>query len=151
MRKLCAAVLCLALLLAMAACGSPGAATPDPGAPQNGFDSVDVDLTALSATMVYAEVYNMVSHPEDYIGKTVKMDGAFAYYHDEATGGDYFACIVQDATACCAEGIEFVLAGEHVYPADYPAPDEEICVVGEFDTYLEDGNSYCTLRNAHLL
>ena len=123
----------------------------DPGAPQSASETVDVDLTVLSATMVYSEVYNMVTHPEDYIGKTVKMDGAFAYYHDETTGGDYFACIIQDATACCAQGIEFVLAGEHVYPEDYPAPDEEICVVGEFDTYLEGDYSYCTLRNARLL
>ena len=123
----------------------------DPGAPQNGSDTVDVDLTVLSPTMVYSEVFHMVSAPEDYIGKTVKMDGAFAYYHDDATGNDYFACIVQDATACCAQGIEFVLAGEHAYPEDYPALDEEICVVGEFDTYLEGGYSYCTLRNARLL
>ena len=131
-------------------------ATPVPAsatapAPAEAAEAVDVDLTVLSSTMVYSEVFSMVNHPEDYIGKTVKMDGTFAYYHDDATGGDYFACIVQDATACCAQGIEFVLAGEYVYPEDYPAPDEAICVVGEFDTYLEGGYSYCTLRNARLL
>ena len=179
-------LLCLVLLLALAGCGSAGAAggkaagqsaavrdvldagmaaaddTPAPAAtpapspaptpaPPEEAEAVDVDLTVLSSTMVYAEVYNMVYHPENYIGKTVKMDGAFACYHDDATGADYFACIVQDATACCAEGIEFVLAGAHAYPEDYPALDEEICVVGEFDTYLEGENCYCTLRNARLL
>lgn len=114
-------------------------------------DDVDVDLTALSSTMVYSEVYNMMVSPEQYIGKTVKMDGLFAYYHDEATGNYYFACIIQDATACCAQGIEFVPTEDYVYPDDYPEVDEEICVVGSFDTYQEGNFTYCTLRNATLL
>ncbi|MBR0082164.1 MAG: hypothetical protein IJP98_05445 [Clostridia bacterium] len=113
--------------------------------------NVDVDLTALSSTMVYSEVYNMVCSPEDYLGKIVKMDGAFAYYHDEATDNYYFACIIQDATACCAQGIEFVLTDDYSYPADYPEAGDEICVVGTFDTYMEGEYTYCTLRNAKLL
>ncbi len=114
-------------------------------------DDVDVDLTALSSTMVYSEVYNMMVSPEQYIGKTVKMDGLFAYYHDESTGNYYFACIIQDATACCAQGIEFVLTEDYVYPDDYPEVDEEICVVGVFDTYQDGDYTYCTLRKAKLV
>ncbi len=113
--------------------------------------SVDVDLTALSSTMVYSEVYNMVTAPENYIGKTVKMDGLFAHYHDAATNNDYFACIIQDATACCAQGIEFVLTDDYTYPDDYPEIDDFIRVVGVFDTYREGDYTYCTLRNAKLL
>lgn len=132
--------------------------TPEPSTkpdttliPADSADGVDVDLTALSSTMVYSEVYNMMVSPEQYIGKTVKMDGLFAYYHDEATGNYYFACIIQDATACCAQGIEFVLTEDYVYPDDYPEVDEEICVVGVFDTYQEGDYTYCTLRKAKLV
>ena len=113
-------------------------------------EEVDVDLTILSSTMVYSEVYNMISYPEEYLGKTVRMKGPFAYFHDEATDNYYFACIIQDATACCAQGIEFVLTEDYVYPDDYPEVDEEICVVGVFDTYMEGEYRYCTLRNARL-
>ncbi len=119
--------------------------------PADSAEGIDVDLTVLSSTMVYSEVYNMMVSPEQYIGKTVKMDGLFAYYHDEAAGNYYFACIIQDATACCAQGIEFVLTDEYTYPDDYPAANAEICVVGVFDTYEENGNTYCTLREARLL
>ncbi len=119
--------------------------------PADSADGVDVDLTVLSSTMVYSEVYNMMASPEQYIGKTVKMDGLFAYYHDESTGNYYFACIIQDATACCAQGIEFVLTEDYVYPDDYPEVDEEICVVGVFDTYQEGDYTYCTLRKAKLV
>ncbi len=38
---------------------------------------IDVDLTTLSGTMVYSEVFNMIANPEDYVGKTIKMQGQF--------------------------------------------------------------------------
>ena len=112
-------------------------------------DGIDVDLTVLSSTMVYSEVYNMMTKPDDYIGKMVKMAGPLASYHDEASGKWYYACIIQDATACCSQGIEFELAGKTA-PDGYPADGSDICVIGVFDTYKEGENTYCTLRNAEL-
>ena len=111
-------------------------------------EGIDVDLTMLSSTMVYSEVYQMMLTPENYIGKTIKMDGLFSYLYDESTGKEYFSCIIQDATACCAQGIEFILAGDYSYPEDYPKEGEDVCVVGVFDTYTEGDSMYCTLRNA---
>ena len=90
------------------------------------YANIDVDFTALSSTMVYSEVYNMMVSPEAYIGKTVKMKGLCAYYHDEQTGNDYYTCIIQDANACCAQEIEFVLA----WDSSYPEANTTICVVG---------------------
>jgi len=114
-------------------------------------EGIDIDLTELSATMVYAEVYNMMTSPESYVGKTVKMGGTFASYHDEASGNDYFACIVADATACCAQGIEFTLKGDYSYPDDYPEEGGDICVVGVFETYEEGDNTYCRIRDAGIV
>lgn len=64
-------------------------------------NGIDIDLTSLSSTMVYSEVYNMMYEPDSYIGKTIRMDGIYTAYHDESSGNNYFACIIQDATACC--------------------------------------------------
>ncbi len=114
-------------------------------------EGIDVDLTVLSSTMVYSEVYNMMSSPEDYIGKTVKMKGAFTYYHDEASDRYYFACLIADAAACCSQGLEFVLAGDAVFPRDYPDVGKTISVVGVFDTYAEGEYRYCTLREARFV
>ncbi|MCR5417437.1 MAG: hypothetical protein K6E84_00800 [Lachnospiraceae bacterium] len=114
-------------------------------------DTVDLDLTNLSSTMVYSEVYNMMTVPEDYIGKTIKMNGTYVYYKDATTGNEYFSCIIQDATACCSQGIEFILTEDYRYPDDYPAEGTTICVSGVFDTYEENGVKYCTLRNARLV
>lgn len=50
-----------------------------------------------------------------------------------------------------AQGIEFVLPEEFVFPDDYPKPGAVICVAGEFSTYTEHGTEYCTLKNAKLI
>lgn len=114
-------------------------------------EGVDIDLTTLSSTLVYSEVYNMMTLPEEYIGKTIRMEGMFSYYRDDTTGKDYFACIIQDATACCAQGIEFELEGNHKYPDDYPEEGGYVKVEGVFTTYKEGEYEYCTLKNAHML
>lgn len=84
-------------------------ATPQPTATPSP-DGVDLDLTRLSATMVFAEVAAMVRTPEDYLGKTVRMAGPLAVYEaNPALGIDYFyTVVIQDATACCQQGMEFI-------------------------------------------
>ncbi len=114
-------------------------------------DGIDIDLTQMSATMVYAEVYNIMSYPDRYIGKTIKADGEFATYRDETTGKMYYACIVKDATACCAQGLEFAPAEERKYPDDFPAEGDEVCVIGVFDTYMEGEDTYGVLKDARML
>ena len=113
--------------------------------------NIDLDLTTYSSTMVYTEVYNMMLQPKEYKGKTVKIKGLFATYCEESTGVNYFACIVQDATACCSQGIEFSLTGDYTYPEDYPKEGEEITVVGVFDTYKEVNSEYIVLKNAMII
>lgn len=113
-------------------------------------EGIDVDLTQLSSTMVYSEVYNMLVIPDDYIGKTIKMKGQFSVYQDEATNNIYYAVIIADATACCSQGLEFIWEGTHTYPDDYPEPGTEVTVIGEFQTYEENGNLYCRLIDADL-
>ena len=117
----------------------------------SGTNADFVDLTALSGTMVYSEVYNMMYAPEDYIGKSVKMSGLYSVYHDESTGRYYHACIISDATACCSQGIEFEPTDDYIYPDDYPEEGGQICVVGTFDTYQEGEYRYCTLRDAKII
>ena len=126
-------------------------AAPTTSNPAQSADGIDVDLTKLSSTMVYSEVYNMMVSPDNYIGKTVKMNGAFAYYEDPETKKQYFACIIADATACCSQGLEFILTGDHTYPNDYPELNSEITVTGTFETYDENGFKYCRLKDAAIV
>ncbi len=113
-------------------------------------DSVDIDLTAMSATFVYSEVYNMIMAPDDYIGQIIKMDGICNMYEDPETGQKYYACIVQDATQCCSQGLEFVLDSEQYTEEDYPQVGDEITIVGTFSTYMEGENRYLTMLDSKM-
>ena len=132
--------------------------TPGESKPSQPYaGKVDVDLTVLSSTMVYSEVYNMLYfYPEDYYGKTVKMTGQFNVYQwvdESGVVADMpvaYACIISDATACCAEGMEFVLKDDLAYPDDYPELGAEITVIGEFQPYEENGVTWYHLVNARL-
>ena len=124
--------------------------------PQASADGVEVDLTVLSSTMVYSEVYNMLyNDPAHYLGKTVKARGGFSIYQlvtDGVLQPDpvAYACIIADATACCAEGMEFVPEGDLTYPEDYPELGTEITVIGEFQSYEENGMTWYHLVNARM-
>lgn len=111
--------------------------------PAPAADGIDVDLTQMSATLVYAEVSNMLYCPDDYVGKVVRMAGKTVTFDDETTGQTYYAIIIPDATACCAQGIEYLLAD-----GEYPEPELQATVTGEFELYEEYDLMYCRLKDA---
>ena len=154
MKKLFCVLLAALLLCTLTACGHEDTAQKPAAEAAEDTAALDIDLTVLSSTMVYSEVYSMMSFPDDYIGKTVKMKGQFVIgyvYNTDGTPDEStarFACVIADATACCSQGLEFILTGDHTYPDEYPELGAEITVVGTFEWYEEDGCRYYRLGNA---
>ena len=148
--RVIAATLFCVCLLCLSACGnekktnqSSGNNTETPGG-QEEKRRVDVDLSVLSGTMVYAEVYRIMSAPYDYAGKTIKVKGTYTASYYEPTQKYYSYVVVADATACCSQGFEFEWVGKS-YPEDYPDEGDTIEVVGVFDSYDELGMTYYSL------
>ena len=105
----------------------------------------------MSSTMVYSMVYQMVTEPKKYIGKTIKMKGAFSSYKDEETGRRFFGCVIKDALACCSQGLAFELAKPRKFPSEYPSEGTSITIVGTFDFEKEeDGIGFPIIKNAKL-
>lgn len=154
MKKFVCVFLVLFVAAALTGCGT---GSTDTDAAPSSDGAVDVDLTMFSGTMLYSEVYNMQCSKDDYIGKTVRMRGQFALYRAVDENGNtvpdqyYFACVAADSTACCQQGLEFVLEGDAKYPEDYPELGSQITVTGEFQTYYEDETRYCHLVHASLV
>ena len=115
------------------------------------YKTVDIDLSVMSSTVVYSQVYDMVTNPDKYIDNVVKVKGAFTVYVNEQTNVYYPAVIIKDATACCAQGLEFLLYGRAVYPKDYPSKNQEITIIGVFKTYNEGTQKYCRLVDTVLV
>lgn len=115
------------------------------------FEQVDYDLTAMGSDMVYATVYDMMANPTQYEGKVVKMGGPYYHTFYEDTGMDYFFVIIEDATACCTQGMEFVWGdGSHAFPGEYPEDGTQVVVTGKFEVYTEDAAKYVHLVDASL-
>ena len=148
MRKRCqfiiACLVCLWVLFSLCGAGAEMSVREEP-------IIVDLDLSGMSGTVVYAQVYNMMYDPDSYLGKVIRMAGYYNYFDDQAHGMVYHACIVPDATACCAQGIEFVWTGEHLWPDEYPEIGADIIVTGRLEMYEEDGVKYLHLVDADLM
>ena len=96
------------MLLVIALLLSPFAAL---GQTMEPYETIDLDLSQMSGTIAYAQVYQMISDPEAYVGKIIRMTGYFDVFEDQDTGIVYTSCVIPDAAACCAQGLEFEPAG----------------------------------------
>ncbi len=120
----------------------PVVSTPSTGSGTATTGKVDLDLTKMSATMIYSTMFDMLVMPEDYVEKNIKVSGWFETYTDPQTAELYYAVVVPDATACCQQGLEFVWLGEHSYPADFPDIGADITVTGVYKLIENNGITY---------
>ena len=111
-------------------------------------NKIDVDLNNLNANVVYSQVYLMMTEPDKFIGKRIRMSGQFNVYAAQEGNPsgvtEYYAIIIADAQACCQQGIEFVWPG-HTYPEGFPEVKSNASVTGIFEVYDENGKKYCRL------
>ena len=116
------------------------------------YEHIDIDLTTMNATMVFSQVSDMINKPSTYTSKIVKVKGPFRPYESTDPNSCYPAILVQDATACCGNGLEFLLYGVPRCTMQggngYPLLNEEATIVGRFETYLEDYSLYIHLVDA---
>lgn len=93
-RKIMAIMLSLVCVLSLSSCGGSSS-------------NVDVDLTELSETVMFAKVSDILVTPDEYDGKTIKVTGEINVYYEEAEDKNYFAMILVDSTNCCTYVLEF--------------------------------------------
>ncbi len=153
MKKMLSIMICVFVLFAFTSCGGEdtsgeGSESSEPAKADVSYEEIDLDLTAMSDTVMYSVVTDMANNPEEYMGRTVKITGAFASMYGEDQGKMLYACLIQDATACCSQGLEFEPTEE---PDESLEQGDEITVVGILDFYEEDDVTYCTLRNAVMM
>ena len=105
----------------------------------------------MSGTMVYGQVYQMVMYPSKYLGKHIKMKGIFSSYYDEELERRFYGCVIQDALACCSQGLAFELAKPREFPKEYPAEGAVITITGDFDFENDEGGGgFPIIRNAEM-
>lgn len=113
---------------------------------------IDYDLSVMGADMVYATVYQMMVDPDSYVGKSFRVRGIYYSVYSEENHMYYHFCMIKDAAACCAQGIELLWKDEKMnMHEDCPDEDTVITVEGVFETYKEGKNTYGRIRDAKIV
>lgn len=64
------------------------------------------DLTMMSETMVFAQVFSLMSSPESFQDSTYKIQGEYEFYTIPETTEVIYFIVINDALGCCPTGIE---------------------------------------------
>lgn len=110
---------------------------------------IEYDLTEMNSDMIYATVFMVVQDPESYAGKTFKIYGnSYTFPTTEGKSMTHY-CLIKDALACCAQGLEFISSKSD---EKYPDDGDEIVVTGTLESYtVEDiPMPLCRLVNAKI-
>ncbi len=109
--------------------------------PAHGFAepvNVDLDLSAMPASIAYAQALAMQREPEDYLGMTVRIGGIFNYSEARQRG----VVVIADIAGCCETSLDFTCAEDVRYPEDYPDLYARFTVVGVFSICETDNGLY---------
>ncbi len=99
---------------------------------------IDMDLTSLSITMMFAETTNILSHPEPNLGKIIRLAGMYYSIEDPDTGELQYYCSVYDG-CCSTADVRFSLEEGAEAPETYLKKGDVILLTGEFAPF--EGNS----------
>lgn len=107
---------------------------------------IDWDLSRLSGTVAYAQMYNILVSPEEYVGKAVKLRGVYNELDNPIGDGSKFHFVlVYDNAACCELAIE-ILTTTRANRLSYPPPGSLIEVTGIFDICYDQEQQFSSLR-----
>jgi len=106
---------------------------------------VDVDFTLLSDIMARAELNNLLTNSNQYIGKTIKVSGSYYSLYLPETSQEYHFISFAYADACCRSGLEFRMAENSTPLEKYPEQNKDIIVIGTVGKYEEWGSTYAYL------
>ncbi|MDR0563184.1 MAG: hypothetical protein LBG73_10935 [Spirochaetaceae bacterium] len=97
--------------------------------------------------MFIAQTNEIYLNPEDYLGKTLKLEGIFQAQKDYTLNGNPYYFVIRNGPGCCP-GIDSSAGFEVLWenPEEtYPNPNDWVEAVGVLSQYEEDGYPYLCL------
>ncbi len=124
--------------------GNPAnSATQAPGTgPVQLNEPPHIDLTRLSNTMAYAQLYDMVMAPERHQGITLRVHGSYYGFQSQETGKITHLITVRDNVGCCEMGMEFQITGDLIWPDQFPQNNSMIELTGIISSISYGENKY---------
>ncbi len=106
--------------------------------------SIDVDLSACSRGIIYAQMMQVCRSPLDYDGKLFRLKGKFNY----SEAHDLARIIFSDNTGCCETALVFKTAETLAFPEDYPPLWGDITITARLTADRTDPDMPCYFSQA---
>ncbi len=101
-------------------------------------DDIDYDLTQMSETMVYSQIFDLVSTPFEYEDARFVIEGNLIESEDLNTGEIFYAIFIEDAAACCSQGLEVVFTQDF----EIPTLPKSVVLTGTIKSYSYNDYDY---------
>jgi uncharacterized membrane protein YcgQ (UPF0703/DUF1980 family) len=124
------------------------------GKPPAGPDSKKSGVVEIKEKMFIAQTNDIYLNPEDYLGKTIKLEGLFKLEQYQGNAASPYCFVIRYGPGCCGNdgNAGFEVAWPDVTDAakPYPAPDEWVEAIGTLESYEENGYPFLYLALSQL-
>jgi zinc transport system permease protein len=127
----------------------PQALPGEAPAPALSPEAREETVVEIKEKMFIAQTNDVYLNPEDYLGKTIKLEGLFKA---EQYGDQSYCFVIRYGPGCCGNdgNAGFEVAWDNQAAGAYPAIDEWVEASGVLRTYEEDGYPYLYLALSSL-
>ena len=101
------------------------------------------DIIEIKEKMFVAQTNEIYINKEEYLGKTIKLEGIFDEQYSSKFDKTYYH-IYRKSPGCC--GNDGVSGFEIIWDKEYPKVNDWIEVVGTLEEYEEQGYNFLRLR-----
>ena len=107
------------------------------------------EIIEIKEKMFIAQTNDIYLNAEDYLSKTIKLEGLFkAQYYDYGDQGTNYYFVMRYGPGCC--GNDGMAGFEVAWDGTFPKEDDWVEAVGKLSAYQEDGYSYLYLALSSL-
>lgn len=100
-------------------------------------------IVEIKEKMFIAEINEIYLNKEEYIGKTIKLEGMFDEQHSQESDKTYYH-IYRRGPGCC--GNDGVAGFEVIWDKEYPKINDWVEAIGTLEEYEDEGYHYVRLR-----
>jgi uncharacterized membrane protein YcgQ (UPF0703/DUF1980 family) len=131
--------------------GSQDLEAADAVVEKNAVDKAEEPVFEIKEKMFIAQTNDVYLNPEDYMGRTIKLEGIFKSYAIEEYGAAY-CFVVRYGPGCCGNdgNAGFEVAWDGTSETPYPEEDAWVEATGVLKSYDEDGYPYLYLSLSSL-
>lgn len=143
-------VLCIGMLLLLSGCSQAPLVDEAQADVSSSIMIEPPNMVVIGEKLFIAQVNDIYLNTDDYLGKTVKMEGMFYSSYYEPTDSVY-CMVIRFGPGCCGSdgqvGFEVTWSDDSI---EMPAEDDWVEVIGVLEEYEELGNTYLQLNLSSL-